>query len=234
MDWLFDFARGPLFLMTFSFMVLGLLRQVYLQTSHLLEAVSKLRYRDFSLWRNIRSSMEWVVPLGHIYRNRSVMRLVSFLFHICLLVVPIFLVHHIDLWNRHVGISWPGISLQTGDVFTLLVIAGGLSLLLFRVCDRGVRAMSTVMDYLLLVLILIPFATGFLASHPGLCPTSYKLMMLLHILSAELLFVLIPHTKLVHCVLFAFDRISSDIFWRMPAGAGERVARELHGEDARV
>jgi len=36
------------------------------------------------------------------------------------------------------------------------------------------------------------------------------------------------------CALFLFDRFSSDIFWRMPAGAGDKVARELHGEEARV
>jgi len=54
-------------------------------------------------------------------------------------------------------------------------------------------------------------------------------MMLLHVLSAELLFVLMPTTKLAHVVLFPFDRLSGDIFWRLVPGAGDRVAETLRG-----
>jgi nitrate reductase gamma subunit len=233
-DFLLDFAKGPLFAMTFLFMVLGLARRFFLQSVQLVEAIHKLNYRDFSLWQNVKASLLWLVPIGHIYRNRSIMRAVSFLFHIGLLVVPIFLVHHIDLWRRYVGISWPGISLATADVVTILTIACALILLFYRLADDGVRAMSTTMDYLLLVFIMIPFVSGFMACHPAVNPLSYKAMMLTHILSSEFLFVLIPHTKLVHCVVFFFDRVSSEVFWRMPVGAGERVARELRGEDARI
>jgi hypothetical protein len=65
-------------------------------------------------------------------------------------------------------------------------------------------------------------------------PLSYNAMMLIHLLGAELVFVLLPTTKLSHCVLFPFLRVSSEIFWRMPPGSGDRVARELHGEETRV
>jgi hypothetical protein len=48
------------------------------------------------------------------------------------------------------------------------------------------------------------------------------------------LFVLLPTTKLSHAVLFIFDRFSSDVFWKMPEGAGDRVAEELYGEGRKV
>jgi hypothetical protein len=57
--------------------------------------------------------------------------------------------------------------------------------------------------------------------------------MLTHVLSAELLFVLIPFTKLSHIVLFFFDRISV-LHWQLRPGAGEKVAEVLYGEEARV
>jgi hypothetical protein len=89
------------------------------------------------------------------------------------------------------------------------------------------------MDYLLLLLIMIPFATGFLALHPRINPFSWELVMLLHLLSAELLFVLVPFTKLAHVVLYAFDRVSA-IHWQLRPGAGDQVAQALFGEKARV
>lgn len=93
--------------------------------------------------------------------------------------------------------------------------------------------MSMPSDYALLILIFLPFSTGFLASHPGMNPFPWNVIMLVHLLSAELLFVLIPFTKLAHIVLFAFDRISA-IHWQLRPGAGDKVAEALYGEEARV
>ena len=56
-------------------------------------------------------------------------------------------------------------------------------------------------------------------------------MMLVHVLSGEIVLVMIPFTKLVHCVLIPFDWYSSGLFWQLRPGAGEDVARELHGEE---
>lgn len=57
--------------------------------------------------------------------------------------------------------------------------------------------------------------------------------MLIHTLSAELLMVAIPFTKLSHVVLFVFDRLS-EVHWRLRPGAGERAAEALLGKEARV
>ena len=57
--------------------------------------------------------------------------------------------------------------------------------------------------------------------------------MLFHVLSAEALFLAIPFTKLAHVVLFPFDRLSQ-VHWQLRAGAGEKVAMALYGEEAKV
>lgn len=234
METVLEFARGPLFIMTFLFMVLGLARQVYLQVTNILKAVQRLSYRNFSLWKALKSLSEWMLPVRHIYKNRPLMSITSFVFHVGLLLVPVLLVHHIDLWKRGVGVSWPGIPLNVADVLTLITIAAVILLLFYRIFDPGARAMSTPIDYFLLILLIVPFVSGFMACHPAFNPVSYQLAMLVHVLSAEMVFVLMPFTKLVHCVVFVFDRLSSNIFWILPVGAGEKVARELHGEEAKV
>ena len=66
-----------------------------------------------------------------------------------------------------------------------------------------VRIVSTLYDYFLIVVSLAAFVTGFLAVHqaPG-----YDLWLIAHVLSGELLLVLIPATKLWHVVGFFLSR----------------------------
>jgi nitrate reductase gamma subunit len=93
--------------------------------------------------------------------------------------------------------------------------------------------MSKPMDYFLLIMVLFPFFSGYFASHPNSNPFTWEAMMLVHLLSAEFLFVLIPFTKLAHIVLYFFDRISG-LHWQLRPGAGDRVAKALFDEEARV
>jgi nitrate reductase gamma subunit len=119
------------------------------------------------------------------------------------------------------------------DVLTLLTIGCVLALLGFRLFRTSHRVVSGTGDYFLLVMVLLPFLSGYLASHPGVNPLSWEVMMLTHLLSAELLFVLVPTTKLAHVVLFFFDRISG-VHWQLRPGAGDRVAEALYGEEVKI
>lgn len=158
---------------------------------------------------------------------------ISYLFHVGVILVPVFLIDHIVLWEKLLGFNLPAISIGLADFLTLFTIACTLVLLGFRIFGRRQRAMSRHMDYVLLLLILIPFTTGYMASHPNVNPFRWEPVMLIHLLSAELLFVIIPFTKLAHIVLFAFDRISA-VHWQLRPGAGDKVAKALFGEEARV
>ena len=229
-----DFAKGPLFIGTFSFMVLGLLRRVISQWMQMRTSLKRLTNREIAVGANVKQSLAWLLPVKHLYRNRPFVSLMSFLFHVGLLLVPILLANHIDLWRRGLGIVWPGMSPGTADVLTVVTIVAALVLLGFRLFDRAGRTLSSSLDYFLLVAILLPFVSGFMAFHPAFNPLAYDAMLLIHVLSSELLFVLLPTTKLAHAALFIFDRFSSDVFWKMPAGAGDRVAQELYGEGRKV
>jgi len=57
--------------------------------------------------------------------------------------------------------------------------------------------------------------------------------MLIHLLSAEALFIAIPFTKLSHIVLYFFDRLSP-VHWQLKPGAGDKVAEALFGKEAKV
>ena len=51
--------------------------------------------------------------------------------------------------------------------------------------------------------------------------------MLLHVYAADLILVMIPFTKIAHCVLAPLSQIVTAVAWKFPAGAGDRVAATL-------
>ena len=53
-------------------------------------------------------------------------------------------------------------------------------------------------------------------------------------MSANLLLVLMPLTKLSHAVLLPSVQLVSEVGWHWPADSGSRVARVLHKEEEPV
>lgn len=227
-----EFAEGPLFALTFLIMIIGLVRLVVIQIYSII--AGKGRKVRKAPWKKIAAdTLSWVVPVRHLIPGTKIFSIVSFLCHIGIIMVPVFLADHILQWEQLFGVNLPEIGYGLADFLTLFTIACLIILFGFRVFSSRLRSMSRRMDYILLVVILIPFASGYLALHPNINPISWNTIMLIHILSAELLFVLIPFTKLAHIVLFIFDRISG-IHWQLRPGAGDQVAETLFGKEARV
>ncbi|MCP4574576.1 MAG: hypothetical protein GY838_19680 [bacterium] len=225
-------ARGPLFALAFGIMVLGLARLVLLQVYEL--AVGKGRRLQNAPWRKIMGeTITWALPFKHFIKGTLLFSSASFAMHIGLILVPLFLADHVAMWERQFGVNLPSMGRGMADVLTLLTLFCLLVLLGFRFLSWRHRAVSTPTDYWLLVALIVPFASGFLATHPGLNPFRWEVVMLVHLLSANLLLVLVPFTKLAHVVLFAFDRIS-EIHWQLRPGAGDRVANALFGSEAKV
>jgi len=234
-QWL-TFARGPLFIATFTFMVLGLGRLVFMEVYQMIGNWLRMRDRNVPWRKNLIESVYWLIPTGKLTRFKPVMSVTSFLFHIAVIVTPIFLVEHMLLWKSGLGLGFnlPAIGAELADFLTLGAIVTGLILLAVRIFDPRARAISDFWDYALLVIIVIPFVTGFIVMHPSLLFTRMQTMLTIHILSGELIFVLMPFTKLAHVVLFPFTRVSSDFYWRFPAEGPRRVAKALHGDEVSV
>lgn len=227
-----EFARGPLFAVTFGIMLLGLVRLVIIQVYTL--AVGKGRRIQNAPWRKIlRDGILWLFPFPHLFRETVLFSSASFISHIGIIIVPALLAGHVVLWEGFLGRALPSIGATVADVLTVTTLVCLSVLLACRLFVRRHRAVSGPMDIGLLICIIVPFASGFLASHPGVNPFRWDAVMLVHVLSAELLFVLVPFTKLAHVVLYAFDRIS-EIHWQLRPGAGDKVAKALFGDEVKV
>ena len=227
-----NFAKGPLFAITFLIMILGLTRLAIMQIYNLI--ISKGRRLKNAAWKSILSdAVTWFFPIRHLIKGTIIFSIFSFLFHIGIILVPVFLSDHIILWENFLKVDLPTIGKGFADFLTLFTIGCIVIMLGMRTFVKRQRSMSKPMDYWLLIFVFIPFMSGYLASHPGVNPFTWEAMMLTHLLSAELLFVLIPFTKLAHIVLYFFDRISG-LHWQLRPGAGDKVASALFGKEAKV
>jgi nitrate reductase gamma subunit len=151
--------------------------------------------------------------------------------HVGLIVVPVFLFSHVALWKKSTGIGWPALPLGPSDFLTLITIAAIFVLLAMRTISRDGRSLSTFQDYALLLLLAVPFISGYLALHPWLNPFAYKGTMLVHVLSANLLFILMPLTKLSHAVLMPGAQLFTEVAWHFPADSGRKVGITLNKEE---
>jgi nitrate reductase gamma subunit len=104
-------------------------------------------------------------------------------------------------------------------------------LLVGRVVVRSARKLTRTRDVLLLVVLLLTVLFGYLAAHPTQSPFAARSILLFHILGGNLVLVLIPTTKIAHCVLYPFTQLLFQLGWHFPAETGRHVAIALAKED---
>jgi len=222
-----EFGRGPLFRIAFALMACGLLRSVALTAIGVVEAYRRSPDKIVN-WREVRrQTFAWLFPVTRLWRQRPVYGSVSVLFHAGLLLVPPFLFAHVLLWKRSAGFAWFAIPQTLANYLTAVVIVCGVALFLIRAADLKARKLSRTQDFAWLLLLVIPFITGFLCANLAIRPKLYESLMLVHVYTADLIMLLIPFTKIAHCVLAPLSQIVTAIAWKFPAGAGDRVAATL-------
>ena len=228
-QWL-EWARGPLFRFAVAVMLLGLFRLVILNVIGLISLTLRARDRRIPVKTVVRDTVKWLFPFNRVSTGQLFFTAVSVLFHTCIIVVPIFLGAHILLWERGLGIGWVTLNQDLADIMTILAIVTSVVLFARRVSTRLTRSLSRVQDYALPLLIATPFVTGYFAMHPAMNPFNYDATMLVHVLSSNLIFILIPFSKLSHVALFPTTQLVSELGWHLVPGGGSGVALALGKE----
>jgi nitrate reductase gamma subunit len=148
-----------------------------------------------------------------IFHTNPVMARVSAVFHALLFLIPLLLPAHNILFYQGTRLSLPTLPEPLMDKLTLLLIAFGAFFLVRRILVPRVRVLSTVRDYLVLLLVAAPFVTAYMAYHHWL---DYHVMVLVHMIVGEVLIAAIPFTKLGHMPFLIFARFfaSSERAWK--------------------
>lgn len=200
---IYDFLAGPAAWASFGFCVGGLLvRLAYLY--------GFTRGRDRVFYDSDRSKsgpgsiFDRQTPPGIVsFRSQPVFAIAVYVFHAFLFAVPICLGAHNILLQESFGISFFSLPESVGDLLTMVFFVPGSFLLMRRIILPEVRSMTSVLDYIFLAITGLPFVTGFLAYHQ-IGP--YVSMLVLHVLSAEILLVVVPFSKQANSCLFSLAR----------------------------
>lgn len=200
---IYQLLSGPMLWLAFILFVGGSLYRIV----HLYALILRKERFMLSYWNvkhSVRSIFRWLTPFGTTsMRLQPVITGVAFVFHICLLLVPIFLSAHIVLWEEAWNIQWWALPEPVAEVMSLAVVAACVYFLVRRLKRPEVRYLTSASDYILLAIVVAPFITGLYAAYqwPG-----YAVAHLLHIFSGEVMLVAIPFTRLSHMILAVFTR----------------------------
>jgi nitrate reductase gamma subunit len=230
--WL-EIAKGPILRFALVIMLLGLARLVVLAVWGMVSAARRAGgHRRIAYAQILKETATWLLPLHRLHRTRPLYSYASFIFHLGLIFTMLFLQNHVDILRVSLGFGWPALPRLLLDVLTLLAIITGGYLVLYRLYARSARALSGPVDYLLLLLLLNILLSGYVAGQPW-NPIPYDRLMLFHTVNGVVLLILIPFTKIAHCVLFPLVRLSSEIAWHLTPRGGADVSQTLYGPEGR-
>ena len=161
-------------------------------------------YPSTSFTDGLRSILHGLVPFASTYmRRQPLFAVITISFHLCVILLPLFLLAHIVLWYESWQVLWWSLPDLLADTMTVLVMLACVYFLIRRWAVPEVRKVTRPADILLLVMVLLTFLTGFLAYHQW---GPYRPMLILHILAGEILLIAIPFTKLGHMLFVIFSR----------------------------
>lgn len=200
---LYKIINGPMVWLAFGLFIGGCLYRVW-EIGRLIQRRERSLLSYMSLRYSLRSLAHWLIPFGsRNMRLHPVMTLISYAFHLCVLIVPIFLVGHIVLWEEAWGIQWPALPDLLADAMTLAALAACVFFAVRRAFRPEVRYVTTPGDYLFLCIVALPFISGFYCRQqwPG-----YDAVLMIHMVSGQLMIAVIPFSRLGHMIMMWFTR----------------------------
>jgi hypothetical protein len=225
-------AKGPAFFFVLTLFVLGMFRLLVLTVWDIAAAVRRARDRRIPYAQLARQTLSWLLPLTRLNRARAIYSMAAFGLHLGILFGALFLRNHLDILRTNLGFTWSPFPKPLLDFLTVIGIVGAAILLFSRIYLHNSRQLSKLPDYLLLILLLNIFVSGFVAGRSW-NPIPYDGLMLFHTLNGMAILAVGPFTKIAHCILFPLIRLGSEVAWHFTPQGGSRVVETLHGSEGR-
>jgi nitrate reductase gamma subunit len=199
---IYEFVRGPIAWVALLLFIIGSLYRIgFLFFTGKKENVLNPSERTIDAARSI---FHGLIPFGSTtMRKQPFFTIISFIFHLCVIILPVFLLAHIVLWYESWKIQWWGLPDIIADLMTLWVILACVYFVIRRLLISEVKQVSHPVDFGLPIIILLIFMSGFLAYHQW---GPYRFLLILHIVSSELLLIVLPFSKLGHMLFFILSR----------------------------
>ncbi len=209
-DNLYDLARGPMVWISFIVLVVG----ITYNTVRFLSITQKKDSITLNPLTISPSTDPNQFPGKGIQRLQNILKLtifgvspvtivVSLIFHSLLFITPIFLLAHNILIDEAIGFSIFSFSENISNMFTIAFLLCIFFFLLRRIFLPRVRAISSLNDFLIILITAAPFVTGLFAYYQIF---DYKIVIVIHMISGALMISIAPFSKISHMIFFFFGR----------------------------
>ena len=228
MDSLMNILTGPVLIFSLAVFFAGLAARFALYFLGLNWKIDRVAYRadmKNGLKGGVHSAVMWLIPFGtYGWRAQPFMTVCFCLLHLGAVLVPLFLLGHNVIFKDTLGFSLFSLPQILMDLLTIMTILGLVLLILRRIVLPEVRKMSGFQDWFLLILVLTVFVTGFMACQQA---CGYRVWLIGHIISGELLLILAPFTKLSHIALYFASRVQIGMDYAIKRGGNNRNSGAL-------
>jgi len=185
------FVEGPLLWIVFLIFATGILvRMVFFVYATARNGIHRTDRRESAIVSILRSFF----PFHRAVSKRPVYGTLRYIFHACLIIVPIWFSGHIILWEES-RFGWSSSALPDtwADWMTLLLLAFVAFFLVRRLVFKEIRITSTKSEWLIIILIVLPFVSGFVLTHVDFERSTFPAENLgtIHMLAGELMLLMI-------------------------------------------
>lgn len=194
---LLDWARGPGLEIASILFVLGIGLRLG-ELAYIGRRPNLAPARGNAVLQGIKTIFTRTAPAPGMVKRAPAIHIGGWVFHVGFIVVVLFYSSHIRVFDDLFTVPWsrwPGSTIATITVITMIAMA---VLLVTRIAHPVRRKISNAGDYAAWALTFAPLVTGYISAHD--LTDAPILMKALHILSAEVLMVAFPFTKLMHGV----------------------------------
>ena len=144
------------------------------------------------------------IPPHELEKRITFQHVSGYAWHLGFFAVLLLFGPHLPFFEQFLGFGWPYLPNTVVMIIGALTLAILFALLVRRILHPVLKRISTLDDYLSVVLVILPLVTGFLSySHVSPFELRYETMLAVHLLSVEALLVWFPFGKLMH-LFFAF------------------------------
>lgn len=181
-----SFVEGPFLRSVFVFCFVGTSARLLLFIS----GVVKDALHPYTQWRRPLVTLgRSLFPFHSGLKKRPVYASLRYTYHICLFVVPVYLWGHVVLWEEsRFELGWSSLPNIWADRMTIFVVFMSLYFLFRRLVVAQVRSEARLEDFVLPLIVVFPFLSGYLLAHGTLEHLSFfkKNLWTLHVITGEI------------------------------------------------
>ena len=181
-----DFIDGPLLWAAILFFAVAFLMRGVHFTARVIQGLRNPRI-------NGAPRISWAAwfPLHRAVTAKPLYASIRWIFHIGIVVLPVFFGGHIVLWEMsRFEWSWAALPYAWADGLTLLLLGLCLYFIIRRVAIPEIRKSSRFSEWLVVWLVALPLLSGYMLTHGGPLPDVIKdNLYSLHILFGEIMLI---------------------------------------------